>query len=211
MRKSFFLVGILVGSLGLSGCANYQPAQGENALLGTVVGGVAGGLLGSTIGGGSGQVIATAGGAILGAIIGNHAGGQIGSSSYCYPPVSQSVCQTQNRYSSSDPCLQYSECADVRPCKKTTRCGTGYRLNEMDRAQANRAFQKAANCEIGQPVYWRNSFTDRQGSIRPVADGMNAMGLYCREFQTTVYVDGRAERMTGKACRTRDGRWVPVN
>lgn len=233
MRKSLFFACVLLGVFGLSGCAHYQPAPGERQVVGTVLGGVAGGLLGSTIGSGSGQVIATAGGAILGAILGNHAaggsaGGSCGVSQNCrsnnYFHRQVSSCSTSSsggcptrscapsRYTGcpSDNCLIRSECADVRPCKQAPRCGQGYRLSAMDRAYANRAFQKAAECEIGHPVYWRNKPAGVQGSIRPIADGMNARGLYCREFQTTVYVDGRAERMRGKACRTRDGRWVPV-
>lgn len=53
----------------LAGCA---PLDNEG--VGTISGGVVGGLLGSQFGGGSGQVIATAGGALLGAYL----GGQIG-------------------------------------------------------------------------------------------------------------------------------------
>jgi outer membrane lipoprotein SlyB len=45
--------------------------SGSSGILGTVIGGVAGGLLGHQIGGGSGQTIATIGGAVAGGVAGN--------------------------------------------------------------------------------------------------------------------------------------------
>jgi len=44
---------------------------GSSGLLGTVIGGVAGGLLGHQIGGGTGNTVATIGGAVLGGVAGN--------------------------------------------------------------------------------------------------------------------------------------------
>lgn len=55
--------------------------QGSSGLLGTVVGGAAGGLLGHQIGGGSGQTVATIGGAVVGAVAGNQIEKRAGSSS----------------------------------------------------------------------------------------------------------------------------------
>lgn len=34
---------------------------------------------------------------------------------------------------------------------------------------------------------------------------------YCREFQTTIVIDGRAERAFGTACLQPDGSWAVVN
>ena len=36
-------------------------------------------------------------------------------------------------------------------------------------------------------------------------------GSYCREFQTTVVIDGRPERAFGTACMQPDGSWAVVN
>lgn len=36
-------------------------------------------------------------------------------------------------------------------------------------------------------------------------------GSYCREFQTTVVIDGRPERAFGTACLQPDGSWAVVN
>lgn len=53
--------------------------QGGSGILGTVIGGVAGGLLGHQIGGGSGQTIATIGGAVAGGVAGNQIQRRAGS------------------------------------------------------------------------------------------------------------------------------------
>lgn len=44
--------------------------EGDPSLIGTGLGGVAGGVIGSTMGGGSGRVLATVGGAAIGALLG---------------------------------------------------------------------------------------------------------------------------------------------
>jgi hypothetical protein len=36
-------------------------------------------------------------------------------------------------------------------------------------------------------------------------------GSYCREFQTTIVIDGRPERAFGTACMQPDGSWAVVN
>lgn len=48
-----------------------QPRGASSGMLGTVIGGLAGGLLGHQIGGGRGQTIATIGGAVAGGVAGN--------------------------------------------------------------------------------------------------------------------------------------------
>jgi len=54
--------------------------QSSSGLLGTVIGGVAGGLLGHQIGGGTGNTIATIGGAVAGGVAGNQIEKRAGSS-----------------------------------------------------------------------------------------------------------------------------------
>ncbi|MFI4918515.1 MAG: RT0821/Lpp0805 family surface protein [Legionellales bacterium] len=63
---------LIVASLSLSLIVGCAPMNNEG--VGTITGGVVGGLLGSQFGGGSGKVLAVAGGALLGAYL----GGQIG-------------------------------------------------------------------------------------------------------------------------------------
>lgn len=56
-----------------------NSTQGSSGLLGTVIGGAAGGLLGHQIGGGRGQTVATIGGAVAGAVAGNQIEKRAGS------------------------------------------------------------------------------------------------------------------------------------
>jgi uncharacterized protein YcfJ len=55
-------------------CAG-SSSQGGTNLLGTAIGGVAGGLLGNQVGGGNGRTAATAVGAVVGALTGNNLAG----------------------------------------------------------------------------------------------------------------------------------------
>ncbi|WP_454763206.1 glycine zipper 2TM domain-containing protein [Cupriavidus campinensis] len=56
-----------------------NTTQGSSGILGTVIGGAAGGLLGHQIGGGRGQTVATIGGAVAGAVAGNQIEKRAGS------------------------------------------------------------------------------------------------------------------------------------
>ncbi len=57
----------------------YSNTTQSSGILGTVLGGAAGGLVGHQIGGGSGQTVATIGGAVLGAVAGNQVEKRVGS------------------------------------------------------------------------------------------------------------------------------------
>lgn len=63
------IAAILIGSIGLAGCASLN-----NEETGVLAGGAIGGLVGSRFGGGTGQVIATGAGALLGAYLGGRIG-----------------------------------------------------------------------------------------------------------------------------------------
>jgi len=47
--------------------------------------------------------------------------------------------------------------------------------------------------------------------VTPTKTYQTANGTYCREYQTTVLIDGKQERATGTACRQADGSWRVVN
>jgi surface antigen len=55
----------------------------------------------------------------------------------------------------------------------------------------------------GQQVSWKGEKT-AFGFVEPGADA----GAGCRAYTHTVYLDGRAQRGTGRACRRSDGRWA---
>jgi surface antigen len=55
----------------------------------------------------------------------------------------------------------------------------------------------------GRQVSWKGEKT-AFGFVEPGADA----GAGCRAYTHTVYLDGRAQRGSGRACRRSDGRWA---
>ncbi|MGH7186610.1 MAG: RT0821/Lpp0805 family surface protein [Pseudomonadota bacterium] len=84
----------------------------------------------------------------------------------------------------------------------------------LDRADQQYATQ-SANAALerypdGQSATWKNPNTGHAGSTTPnrtyeVADAP------CREYQTSVVIDGRTQTAYGTACRQPDGTWRVVN
>ncbi|MDO8289552.1 MAG: glycine zipper 2TM domain-containing protein [Parvibaculum sp.] len=60
-----------------------------------------------------------------------------------------------------------------------------------------------------QPVYWESD--GGQYQVTPMRTYQASSGLYCREYQTYVYIDGREEQAYGTACRQPDGAWRAMN
>jgi surface antigen len=86
----------------------------------------------------------------------------------------------------------------------------GRSLDETDRMRMQQASQQAYTAPVGQTINWNNPQTGNSGSFTPVRDGYTNTGQYCRQFRTTVTVDGRLEEATGTACRQSDGTWQIV-
>jgi surface antigen len=59
----------------------------------------------------------------------------------------------------------------------------------------------------GSTSRWQNPETGHSGAITPVRTYVSRDGAPCREFEQTLFVDGRQEVVTGTACRAPDGRW----
>lgn len=60
-----------------------------------------------------------------------------------------------------------------------------------------------------QPIYWEGNGAQYQVTPRRTYRG--ADGLYCREYQTSIYIDGYPQEAYGTACRQPDGSWQAVN
>lgn len=85
----------------------------------------------------------------------------------------------------------------------------GRTMDTVDRQQAAQAVQRAHVAPVGEPVYWSNPDSGNHGSVTAVRDGRQAgSNAYCREYETTVVVDGRSETAYGVACQQADGTWV---
>ncbi len=86
----------------------------------------------------------------------------------------------------------------------------GKSLDKADLEYANRANQQAQAAPIGQNIQWSNPSSGNYGTITPVREGSDTSGAYCREFQQTVSIGGKAESAYGTACRQPDGTWKVI-
>lgn len=88
----------------------------------------------------------------------------------------------------------------------------GNLLDERDKKLAAEAAQKALeSAPTGKPVAWRNPDSGHAGSVTPVKTYQVANGNYCREYESSVTIDGKQEKAFGKACRQPDGSWQIIN
>ena len=87
----------------------------------------------------------------------------------------------------------------------------GKSLDKADQAYAERTVQNTLeNNKKGQTSKWRNPDSGNAGSYTPTRTYQTASGQNCREFETSVEVDGKSETATGTACRSADGSWKIV-
>ncbi len=87
----------------------------------------------------------------------------------------------------------------------------GSSLDKADYAYAKKAEQQAYSAPIGQTVSWNNPQSGNYGTVTPIRDGSTASGQYCREYEQTIYVGGRAETGVGVACKQANGTWQIVS
>jgi len=87
----------------------------------------------------------------------------------------------------------------------------GTSLDKADYAYAQRAEQQAYAAPIGRQISWNNPESGNYGTVTPIRDGSTASGDYCREYEQTIYVDGRSETGVGVACKRGDGKWEVIS
>jgi surface antigen len=84
----------------------------------------------------------------------------------------------------------------------------GRRLSETDKTLMQDNTQDGLeNNETGTTSAWSNPDSENSGTFTPTKTYQQANGEDCREFEQTIYVDGRDETASGRACRTADGTW----
>jgi surface antigen len=84
----------------------------------------------------------------------------------------------------------------------------GRGLDQADQQAAWRTEQTALERNPdGASSRWDNPNNGTYGYTVPRSTYQTASGQYCREYQTTVVVNGRAETGVGTACRQPDGTW----
>jgi surface antigen len=87
----------------------------------------------------------------------------------------------------------------------------GRSLDEADHRYAEQSAHAALeNNPDGRASTWENPNTGHSGSTTPTRTYQSGEG-YCREYQTSVVIDGRTETAYGTACRQPDGTWRIVS
>ena len=88
----------------------------------------------------------------------------------------------------------------------------GKSLDRADRLYADSTAQQSLEgASTGASSSWVNPDSGHSGTFTPVRTYQSAQGQQCREYQTTVTIDGRTETAYGTACREPDGSWSLVN
>ena len=86
----------------------------------------------------------------------------------------------------------------------------GKSLDAKDEEYAADAVERASVAPVGETVSWRNPDSGNFGTVTPTRDATAGDGRPCREYRTTINVEGKAEQGTGIACRNADGTWQIV-
>ena len=88
----------------------------------------------------------------------------------------------------------------------------GRSLDRADRIHAARAARDTLEYgSTGTAGTWVNPDNGHSGTMTPRRTFESLSGEHCRDYETTVTIDGRTESALGTACRRRDGRWVIMN
>lgn len=126
-----------------------------------------------------GAVLGGAGGGLLGAAIGKNASGDRG--------------------------FVYTAVGTLLGAMIGNSIGTS--LDSADQQYAGYATSNALEYNrSGTPASWTNPDSGNYGYTTPVRT-YQTNGRDCRDFETTIYVDGRPETGRGSACRQADGTW----
>ena len=87
----------------------------------------------------------------------------------------------------------------------------GASLDRADKLYAQRNAQDSLEySKTGNALAWKNPDSGHSGTFTPTRTFQTAAGISCRDFETMIYVDGKEEAGTGRACRQPDGTWKIV-
>ncbi len=82
----------------------------------------------------------------------------------------------------------------------------GQYMDRQDKANMQRAI---STVPVGQKATWTNS-KDVTYTVQPIKQ-YHKKGHYCREYKTSIKIDGKWKRAYGTACRKPDGSWKIVS
>jgi surface antigen len=86
----------------------------------------------------------------------------------------------------------------------------GRSMDKQDRILAQQAEMNAfERGRSGERITWRNPDNGRYGEVVPGSPYKRGYED-CRDYNHTIYIDGRPQSMRGTACRNPDGTWRNV-
>jgi surface antigen len=84
----------------------------------------------------------------------------------------------------------------------------GAYMDDQDKLMAQRSqYEALERYPDGGSAQWNNPNNGNHGYTQPNNTYQSSNGQYCREYQTTVVIDGRPQTGYGTACRRADGNW----
>jgi surface antigen len=83
----------------------------------------------------------------------------------------------------------------------------GHNMDKTDQMQVNNSLN---NLPSGQSQSWQNPDTGNQYTVTPVKTYYQHKRP-CREFITYAQINGRTQKIHGRACRASNGTWRMVN
>lgn len=85
-------------------------------------------------------------------------------------------------------------------------------LDCADRSYAYRSYYNGFNSgRPGSRYSWRNPANDHRGDVVVGNYYNDRAGFRCTTFTQTIYIQGRPQVATGRACRQPDGTWAVIN
>lgn len=132
-----------------------------------------------------GQTIGTVAGAVLGSIIGSEIGGGRGTTAaVTLGAVIGAIIGSE----------------------------AGKAIDEGDLMRSEEVAQKTMDDNPdGETSNWNNPDSGNSGTITPQTTYKNEEGEDCRDFESTMTIDGKTEVAHGRACLQPDGSWKIVN
>ncbi|ODN72450.1 RT0821/Lpp0805 family surface protein [Methylobrevis pamukkalensis] len=84
----------------------------------------------------------------------------------------------------------------------------GAQLDAQDRQYYGNA--QYQSLESGAPMQWQNPDSGRYGTVN-VGPVQQVNSSQCRDYSSTIYIDGQPQVSRGTACRNPDGTWRQVS
>lgn len=85
----------------------------------------------------------------------------------------------------------------------------GRTMDQVDDLRSRQATYNAVqNQPDGQPASWQNPNNGNYGSVTPTRTYEYPNGNVCRDYQSSIVIDGQLTAMNGRACRDpQTGQW----